>query len=121
MSANAGAASEGGGSATRWIVVLCWVAVALDGFDLVVLGAVAPALLEYRPWGLTPAAVGAITSYGLVGMMVGALTIGTLTDMIGRRRAILLSVTGFSLFTACAPPRLRRRSSACCAFWPGWG
>ena len=103
MSANAGAASEGGGSATRWVVVLCWVAVALDGFDLVVLGAVAPALLEYRPWGLTPAAVGAITSYGLVGMMVGALTIGTLTDMIGRRRAILLSVTGFSLFTGlCA-------------------
>ena len=103
MSANAGAASEGGGSATRWVVVLCWVAVALDGFDLVVLGAVAPALLEYRPWELSPAAVGAITSYGLVGMMVGALTIGTLTDMIGRRRAILLSVTGFSLFTGlCA-------------------
>ena len=103
MSANAGAAIEGGGSATRWVVVLCWVAVALDGFDLVVLGAVAPALLEYRPWELSPAAVGAITSYGLVGMMVGALTIGTLTDMIGRRRAILLSVTGFSLFTGlCA-------------------
>jgi MFS transporter, AAHS family, benzoate transport protein len=103
MSANAGAASEGGGPATRWVVVLCWVAVALDGFDLVVLGAVTPALLEYEPWGLSPAAVGAITSYGLVGMMIGALTIGTLTDMIGRRRAILLSVTGFSLFTGlCA-------------------
>ncbi len=84
-------------------MVLCWVAVALDGFDLVVLGAVTPALLEYGPWGLTPQAVGAITSYGLVGMLIGALTIGTLTDVIGRRRAILLSVTAFSLFTGlCA-------------------
>jgi MFS transporter, AAHS family, benzoate transport protein len=102
MSANVGAAGEGG-SATRWVVVLCWIAVALDGFDLVVLGAVTPALLEYGPWGLSPAAVGAITSYGLVGMMIGALSIGTLTDVIGRRRAILLSVTSFSLFTGlCA-------------------
>jgi MFS transporter, AAHS family, benzoate transport protein len=82
---------------------LCWVAVALDGFDLVVLGAVTPALLEYEPWGLTPPQVGAITSYGLVGMMIGALGIGTLTDVIGRRKAILISVVVFSVFTGlCA-------------------
>ncbi len=100
MSTNAGSLGEGGGSVTRWAVILCWVAVALDGFDLVVLGAVTPALLEYEAWGLTPGRVGAITSYGLVGMMIGALTIGTLTDVIGRRKAILISVTSFSLFTA---------------------
>ena len=100
---SAGAGVLGGGAAVRWVAVLCWVAVALDGFDLVVLGAVTPALLEYEPWGLTPPRVGAITSYGLVGMMVGALGIGTLTDVIGRRKAILLSVIGFSAFTAlCA-------------------
>ena len=82
---------------------MCWVAVALDGFDLVVLGAVTPALLEYEPWGLTPPQVGAITSYGLVGMMIGALGIGTLTDVIGRRKAILISVVVFSVFTGlCA-------------------
>jgi len=85
------------------VAVLCWVAVALDGFDLVVLGAVTPALLEYESWGLTPPQVGAITSYGLVGMMIGALSIGTLTDVIGRRKAILISVVSFSAFTAlCA-------------------
>jgi AAHS family benzoate transporter-like MFS transporter len=47
--------------------------------------------------------VGAITSYGLVGMMIGALGIGTLTDVIGRRKAILISVVVFSVFTGlCA-------------------
>jgi MFS transporter, AAHS family, benzoate transport protein len=71
-------------AATRW-VVLCWIAVALDGFDLVVLGAVTPALLEYQEWGLTAPQVGAITSYGLFGMLIGALGIGTLADVIGRR------------------------------------
>ena len=88
------------GSASRWVPLLCWVAVALDGFDLVVLGAVTPALLEYEAWGLTAPQIGAITSYGLIGMMIGALGIGTLADAIGRRMCILLSVTGFSLFTA---------------------
>ena len=86
--------------ASRWVVALCWVAVALDGFDLVVLGAVTPALLEYRQWGLTPPEVGAITSFGLVGMMIGALGIGLLADVIGRRKAIIASVTSFSVFTA---------------------
>jgi hypothetical protein len=32
------AGREEEGTATRGIVVLCWMAVALDGFDLVVLG-----------------------------------------------------------------------------------
>ena len=64
---------------------MCWIAVALDGFDLVVLGAVTPALLEYQEWGLTAPQVGAITSYGLFGMLIGALGIGTLADVIGRR------------------------------------
>jgi MFS transporter, AAHS family, benzoate transport protein len=100
MSASLSGASERGGSATRWVVVLCWVAVALDGFDLVVLGAVTPALLGYEAWGLTPPQVGTITSFGLVGMLIGALGIGTLADLIGRRTAIVISVVSFSVFTA---------------------
>ncbi|MBA2691265.1 MAG: aromatic acid/H+ symport family MFS transporter [Rubrobacter sp.] len=96
MSSVGGVAS---GSA-RWVVVLCWVAVALDGFDLVVLGAVTPALLDYEPWGLTASGVGLIASYGLVGMMIGALTIGAVSDVIGRRKAVILSVVSFSVFTA---------------------
>lgn len=90
----------GGASATRWVAALCWAAVALDGFDLVVLGTVTPALLEYEAWGLTAPQVGVIASYGLVGMMIGALGIGTLADLIGRRWAILISVVTFSVFTA---------------------
>lgn len=95
-----GAAVGEQGAASRWVVILCWVAVALDGFDLVVLGAVTPALLEYQEWGLTAPQIGVIASYGLLGMLIGALGIGTLADVIGRRSCILISVVSFSVFTA---------------------
>lgn len=39
---------------TRWPAVLCWLAVALEGFDLVVLGAVIPQLLATGALGFTP-------------------------------------------------------------------
>ncbi len=90
----------GAGGSAWWVVVLCWVAVAIDGFDLVVLGAATPALLDYEPWGLTASGVGLIASYGLVGMMIGALSIGAVSDVIGRRKAVVFSVASFSFFTA---------------------
>ncbi|WP_086789907.1 MFS transporter [Crossiella equi] len=71
----------------------------LDGFDLVVLGVVLPVLIGDQVWGLTAAGGAAVSTVGLVGMMVGALTIGTVTDVIGRRKTMILSVTIFSLCT----------------------
>ena len=37
---------RGVGVQRRWVLPLCWAAVLLDGFDLVVLGSVLPVLLE---------------------------------------------------------------------------
>jgi AAHS family benzoate transporter-like MFS transporter len=82
---------------------LCGLAVGFDGYDLIVYGTVVPALLEYQAWGLSPEQVGAIGSYAVMGMLFGALLAGTVTDIIGRRKALLGCVTWFSLFTAaCA-------------------
>lgn len=86
-----------------WVAPLCWSAVALEGFDLVVLGVVLPALLEEPGWGLTPNTASTIASAGLIGVMVGAAAVGTITDIIGRRRTVYWSVIIFSLLTlACA-------------------
>ncbi|WP_433264504.1 MFS transporter [Actinosynnema sp. CS-041913] len=87
----------------RWVLPLSWAAVLLDGFDLVVLGTVLPVLLQDREWGLTQASASVVSTVGLVGMMVGALAIGTVTDVIGRRKVLIFAVAGFSVFTAlCA-------------------
>ncbi|MEV5963233.1 aromatic acid/H+ symport family MFS transporter [Kribbella sp. NPDC051952] len=83
----------------RWVRPLCWSAVLLDGFDLVVLGTITPVLLSGKVWGYTPDKAATVATVGLVGMTIGALLIGTVTDVIGRRRALLVAVSSFSVFT----------------------
>jgi MFS family permease len=83
----------------RWATSLAWSAVLLDGFDLVVLGTVLPVLLDGKVWGLDAASASVVSTFGLIGMTIGALTIGALTDIIGRRKALMFAVASFSLFT----------------------
>jgi MFS family permease len=82
-----------------WVAPLCWLAVALDGFDLVVLGVVLPALLKEPGWGLTPNTASLVSVVGLVGVMVGALAVGAISDHVGRRATMLWTVVGFSVLT----------------------
>lgn len=94
------------GSTTRsgiLVAVICGCAVMFDGYDLSVFGTTIPALLAYEPWGLDAAEAGVIASYALMGMLVGTLVCGVATDLLGRRRMLLTSVTVFSVFmVGCA-------------------
>lgn len=88
------------------VLALCFVAIVFDGFDLVVYGAVVPDLLQHDDWSLTPVDEGHIGSYALVGMLFGAMLIGYLTDIVGRRAVMIASVSSFSLMmlaSAVAP------------------
>ncbi|GAA4551958.1 aromatic acid/H+ symport family MFS transporter [Pseudonocardia xishanensis] len=104
MTATSGATT---GTRAGWVAPLCWSAVALEGFDLVVLGVVLPSLLRDPAWGLTPGTASLISVVGLLGVMVGALTVGPLTDRFGRRRMMIWTVLSFSVLTLL------------CAFAPG--
>lgn len=83
--------------ATLLVVVLCWFAMLADGYDLGIYGAVLPSLMEYKDWSMTPAQAGAIGSYALVGMLIGAICVGTITDMIGRKKTLIFCIIVFSL------------------------
>lgn len=76
--------------------VLFWCAfvIIFDGYDLVIYGVVLPKLMEQ--WALTPIQAGALGSYALFGMMFGALFFGPLSDKIGRKKVIAITVTIFS-------------------------
>lgn len=86
-----------------WVPLLCWLAIVLDGYDAVVLGAVLPSLIDDPNIAVTAASGTWIASVGLFGMMLGAMAMGTFTDRFGRRNLMMGSVLIFSLFTAaCA-------------------
>lgn len=82
-----------------WVVVLCTLALTFDGYDLVVYGTVVPTLLQdpSQLGALTPAQAGALGSYALIGVLVGALAAGAVGDWIGRRRVMLVNLAWFSL------------------------
>jgi putative MFS transporter len=63
----------------------------------------APALRQQ--WNLSIQTIATITSASFVGMFVGAMSAGTLSDHIGRKRALILTTlwySAMSLLNACA-------------------
>ncbi|MDQ0634349.1 AAHS family benzoate transporter-like MFS transporter [Arthrobacter pascens] len=90
----------------RPVLLLCFMTIVFDGYDLVVFGSTVPSILKFEDWGLTTAQAGMIGSLALVGMLIGTLSVGILTDRLGRRRIMLTSIAWFSicmLLTAFAP------------------
>jgi MFS transporter, AAHS family, benzoate transport protein len=85
------------------VFVLCWLGLLADGYDLYVYGATLPGLIGPSPFQITPADAGAVGSLALVGMLLGSLVVGTLTDRLGRRRIFVAALALFSLaMLACA-------------------
>ncbi|WP_232527956.1 MFS transporter [Microbacterium suaedae] len=85
------------------IFLLCWLAIVGDGYDLAVYGATLPGFLGPDNWGVTPQQAGVVGSVALVGMLIGSLGGGMLSDRIGRPRMLAAAVITFSVFMlACA-------------------
>lgn len=108
-SAEATAPTTAGGPASRFskgsaaAVLVCWLLVVFDGYDLIVYGTVQSSLISETGWGLTKATAGTIGSMAFLGMMIGAIFAGRMADSWGRRRTILGCAVVFSVFTVlCA-------------------
>ncbi len=82
-----------------WIVALATVGLMFDGYDLVVYGTVVSTFLRSPAeiGKVTPAVAGALGSYALVGVLVGALLAGTVGDILGRRKVLLFAYAWFSI------------------------
>ncbi|MFE6594194.1 MFS transporter [Streptomyces sp. NPDC057781] len=96
-------AKAGRAGNSTWTVILCWITVLLEGYDLVVLGAIIPTLLKTHHLGMTAGDATTIATLSLVGVAIGAVCVGPLADRLGRRRLLIGSVVLFSLFTIVVP------------------
>lgn len=101
------------------IVAICLLITVIDGFDILSISFVAPAVA--REWNLSAVALGVILSSGLAGMALGALALSPLGDILGRRTAImwfLSLIGGGMLLTATAEDQT---AMSACRFITGLG
>ena len=82
------------------ILFWCMLILIIDGYDLAVVGAALPAIMQ--DMNVDPTSAGIMAGSALLGTMLGAIFLGTLADRIGRPRMIAICVALFSIFTAVA-------------------
>jgi AAHS family benzoate transporter-like MFS transporter len=78
-------------------LIWCLLIIIFDGYDLVIYGVALPLLMQ--EWGLSAVQAGLLASTALFGMMFGAMSFGTLSDKLGRKKTIMICVAIFSGFT----------------------
>jgi len=79
------------------VLVLSFIVIMLDGYDLICLSFVAPQLA--RIFDIPVASFGPIFTAGYIGILVGGVAIGPLADRFGRKIILIFSVALFGLFS----------------------
>ncbi len=84
--------------AWRWFVFgLCGLIMAIEGFDMYMLGAIVPALAAGL--AVEPPAISAVFVAQGIGLALGYTMIAPLADKVGRKTVILACILGFGLVT----------------------
>jgi MFS family permease len=74
---------------------------AMDGFDLMILSFMLPAVIAGL--NLTGSQAGSLITWTLIGAVAGGLIVGTLSDRFGRIRVLTWTILLFAIFTGlCA-------------------
>jgi AAHS family 4-hydroxybenzoate transporter-like MFS transporter len=80
----------------QWTVFfVCFAAVAIEGFDTIVMAFIAPAVSH--DLHLSPAALAPLVALGLCGLLIGSIVGGTMADRVGRRVVCIVAITWFGI------------------------
>lgn len=85
------------GLCQKLVVLLGFCIIALDGFDVAIMGFIAPQLKQ--EWGVTNQMLGPVLSAALAGLAIGALVAGPLADRFGRKVVLVCSAFFFGVWT----------------------
>ncbi|RLL40397.1 MFS transporter [Oceanobacillus piezotolerans] len=79
------------------VFLWCFFAITFDGYDVALYGIGLPMMME--DFNITVVEAGAISSYSVIGTMIGTFLFGSISDVIGRKKAIAICLILFSCFT----------------------
>lgn len=81
----------------KWTIALCGLVAVMDGLDTQAIAFVAPVIA--KDWSMDLSSFGTIFGAGLLGLTLGALILGSLADLVGRRIVIIMSTFWFGVFS----------------------
>jgi AAHS family 4-hydroxybenzoate transporter-like MFS transporter len=79
------------------VIALCFAIMVIDGYDLFIIGMVIPKIAA--DFGVKPASITPVLALQSLGLALGTALIGIMSDRHGRKKALLVSVFGFAVFT----------------------
>lgn len=80
------------------LLVICFTVYGLAAMNIMLISVALPVIKS--DWKLDPLVTGIILASGFLGMFIGAVMSGYLSDVIGRKKTLIIMVTISSLFTA---------------------
>lgn len=89
--------TDNNGATPRKALIASVTGYAMDGFDLLILGFMLPAIT--LGLGLTTSEAGSLVTWTLLGAVAGGLVFGQLSDRYGRVKMLSVCILVFSLFT----------------------
>ena len=80
-------------SVQKRLLFLCFLVIAIDGFDTAIIGFIAP--VDPRGVAAAVTQLGPLFAAGLFGLMLGAFAVGPLADRYGRKTMLVSSMIVF--------------------------
>lgn len=100
-------------------ITLCGLALLMDGFDIQMIGFVAPAIVQ--EWNVDKAALGPVFAAGLVGLLVGSFVLSIAADKWGRRPVLIASTLFFGVCMLLTPLATTLAGLGAARFFAGLG
>ena len=109
-------------SGWHWLVIISlgitWI---LDGLEVTIVGAIASVLKDPNTLRLTDVEVGAAGTAYLIGAVLGSLFFGRLTDILGRKKLFMITLTVYLVATILTAFSFNFFWFAACRFLTGAG
>ncbi|MDI9752677.1 MFS transporter [Acinetobacter baumannii] len=74
---------------TKRVVLLCFIAMISEGYDIGIMGVIIPTLLQEVSWNVTAVHMGYIGSAAFFGTLIGCYLFSALSDLFGRKKLLI--------------------------------